>query len=637
MKQPITFTRQHLPAVHFALDSALWAIAIPIGVFLRYDFTIERLWRNDVALVVTVAVLLQGAFGLLSGLYRRRWRYGSFDEARAVALTALAVGAVLTVVWWQTVSEPSRPIPRSVPLLATGVCILGQLAVRSTWRLYVESRRRPSGDHLIRLVVVGAGEGAHQVLRTLSSSNDSSYLPVAMVDDDRSKRILRMSGVRVAGAVEDLAEVAERHHANTVLIATPSATPGFYRRVHDLARGAGLKVLVLPPVDQLLDRDGGVGVSDIRPVNESDLLGRRPADIDPTAVAGYITGHRVLVTGSGGSIGSEICRQLACFKPAALVMLDRDESGLHSTQLSIEGRAMLDNPNLVLADIRDRARIDEVFAEHRPDVVFHAAALKHLPLLEMYPSEAWKTNVCGTLILLDAARRHGVSRFVNVSTDKAAEPTSVLGWTKRITERLTAHASMQGPTECVSVRFGNVLGSNGSVLKAFEAQANRGGPITVTHPDVTRYFMTITEASRLTIYAGAIGDPGEIMVLDMGQPVKIIEVAERFANQHDPPLEIVFTGLRPNEKLHEDLFSTNEHGERRVHEMITHVAVRPLEPSALTSSGSTPTPDEMRAIAMLHTCDADSLSGEMSDGGPIDGEARVTSAAAAHPPGTFDA
>jgi FlaA1/EpsC-like NDP-sugar epimerase len=454
----------------------------------------------------------------------------------------------------------------------------------------------------MRLVVVGAGEGAHQVLRTLSTSTDSPYLPVAMVDDDRSKRNLRMSGIRVAGTVDDVVAVAEHHQADTVLIATPSAPPSFYRRVHDLAQEAGLKVLVLPAVDQLLDHDGGVGVSDIRPVNESDLLGRRPADIDPSAVSGYITGRRVLVTGAGGSIGSELCRQLAQFDPAALVMLDRDESGLHGTQLSMEGRAMLDNPNLVLADIRDSARIDEVFAEHRPDVVFHAAALKHLPLLEMYPGEGWKTNVCGTLILLDAARRHGVTRFVNVSTDKAAEPTSVLGWTKRITERLTAHASMQGPTECVSVRFGNVLGSNGSVLKAFEAQAERGGPITVTHPDVTRYFMTITEASRLTIYAGAIGDPGEIMILDMGEPVKIVEVAERFANRHDPPLEIVFTGLRPTEKLHEDLFSASEHGERRIHKLITHVSVQPLEPMTLMSmaSGPTPTPDEMREIALLN-------------------------------------
>jgi FlaA1/EpsC-like NDP-sugar epimerase len=361
-----------------------------------------------------------------------------------------------------------------------------------------------------------------------------------------------------------------------------------------LADDAGLDVYVLPPVEQML---GGVLVADIRLVSEDDLLGRHPADIDPAAVAEYITGRRVLVTGAGGSIGSELCRQLARFSPAALFMLDRDESGLHATQLSIEGRAMLEDPSLVLADIRDAARIDTVFAACRPDVVFHAAALKHLPLLEMHPDEGWKTNVGGTQVLLDAAGRHGVSRFVNVSTDKAANPTSVLGWTKRITERLTSYASTLGAMECVSVRFGNVLGSAGSVLRSFEAQARNGGPITVTDPAITRYFMTIPEASKLTIYAGAIGEPGEVLILDMGDPVRILDVAERFANLSDPPVEIVFTGLRKGEKLHEDLVSSDERGVRRVHELIMHVPVEPLAPLPAMSSGPVPSVDEMRAIA----------------------------------------
>jgi FlaA1/EpsC-like NDP-sugar epimerase len=416
-----------------------------------------------------------------------------------------------------------------------------------------------------------------------------------MVDDDRAKRNLRMSGVRVEGCVDDLLSVARHRHATAVLIAVPSAQSSFIRRVTSMADDAGLEVFVLPTVDKML---GGVHVADIRPVNEDDLLGRHPADIDPVAVSEYITGRRVLVTGAGGSIGSELCRQLVRFEPAALIMLDRDESGLHSTQLSIEGRAMLDNPGLVLADIRDPERMDEIFATHRPEVVFHAAALKHLPLLEMHPSEGWKTNVGGTEIVLEAARRHGVKRLVNISTDKAADPTSVLGWTKRITERLTAHASQQGPTECVSVRFGNVLGSNGSVLRSFESQAANGGPITVTDPEITRYFMTIAEASKLTIYAGAIGSPGEVLILDMGDPVRILDVAQRFATLHDPPLEIVFTGLRPNEKLHEDLVAAGEHGECRVHPLIMHVPVEPLAPLPVMLGGPIPTFDEVREIAL---------------------------------------
>src|SRR6056297_12111 len=581
--------RRHLPVVHFAVDSALWALAIPLGVWMRYDFRVSELGTNLI-LPIGLAILLQGFFGVASGLYRRQWRYGSFDEVRMVALTAASVGIILTwALWWNT------GVPRSVPLLATGLSLLGQIAARSVWRLYKERSARPHGDHLQRIVVVGAGDGGDQVLRTLRSTADSPYLPVALLDDDVVKRNLRLSGVRVEGRVDDLADVAAKHDADAVLIAVPSADSSFIRRVSDLAAELHLKVLVLPTVDQLL---GGVGEADIRPVNELDLLGRHPADIDTDAVAGYITGRRVLVTGAGGSIGSELCRQLARFEPSQLFMLDRDESGLHSTQLSIEGRAMLDNDRLILADIRDAVRVDEVFARCQPDVVFHAAALKHLPLLEMHPDEGWKTNVCGTLNLLNAARAHGTARFVNVSTDKAASPTSVLGWTKRITERLTAHASEQGPTECVSVRFGNVLGSNGSVLRSFEAQAAQGLPITVTHPDITRYFMTIAEASRLVVYAGAIGDPGEVLILDMGEPVRILDVAERFANQHEPPLEIVFTGLRPSEKLHEDLISPDECGERRVHEMITHVSTPALAPIGEMSGGPVPDPARMRAIAL---------------------------------------
>ena len=581
--------RRRLPLVHFVIDSLFWIVAIPIGVWLRYDYSFDELGTN-LFLPIVVAVSLQAGFGAATGLYRRRWRYGSFDEVRMVALTAASAGIILTVAMWRW-----NGIPRSVPILATGLSLLGQIAARSTWRLRSERARRPHGDHLQRLVVIGAGEGADQILRTLRASADSSYEPVAMLDDDPAKRSLRLNGVRVEGRVDDLAAIASKHHADAVLIAIPSVDSAFIRRVSALAHDAKLKTLVLPTVDQLL---GGVAEGDIRPVNEADLLGRRPADIDPAAVAEYITGKRVLVTGAGGSIGSELCRQLARFEPAKLFMLDRDESGLHGTQLSIEGRAMLDDEGLLLADIRDAARIDELFIKVRPEVVFHAAALKHLPLLEMHPDEGWKTNVCGTLNVLNAARAHGTTRFVNISTDKAANPTSVLGYTKRITERLTAHASRQGPTECVSVRFGNVLGSNGSVLKAFEKQAAHGLPITVTHPDVTRYFMTIEEASRLVIYAGAIGDPGEILILDMGEPVKIMDVAERFAAQHEPPLEIVITGLRPNEKLHEDLISSFEVGERRVHKLITHVTTEPLALANETFTGDIPSIDRVQMIAL---------------------------------------
>jgi FlaA1/EpsC-like NDP-sugar epimerase len=367
--------------------------------------------------------------------------------------------------------------------------------------------------------------------------------------------------------------VARGQQVRHVLMAVPSAEKDFVQRVADLCTKGDLTLLVLPTVAEVF---GAPVVRDIRPVTPADLLGRAEATIDPEAVRAYVRGRRVLVTGAGGSIGSELCRQLAKYEPAVLVMLDRDESALQHVQLSLDGRGLLDTPNLVLADIRDKARLVDVFSHHRPEVVFHAAALKHLPLLEGAPEEAWKTNVVGTQHVLDAALASGVEYFVNISTDKAANPISVLGLSKRLTERLTSAASQSTSSTYVSVRFGNVLGSRGSVLTTFRTQAAAGGPITVTHPEVTRFFMSIEEAVRLTKYAAAIGTSGEAMVLDMGTPVRIADVAGRFANQQDPPLSIVFTGLRPGEKVHEDLFNDDECGDRRVHPLISHVDVPPL-------------------------------------------------------------
>ena len=352
------------------------------------------------------------------------------------------------------------------------------------------------------------------------------------------------------------------------------------RELATLADEAGLRVMAVPAVADLFDAN--IGLSDIRPLTTADLLGRREIDTDIAGIADYLTGRRVLVTGAGGSIGSELCRQVHRFGPAALVMLDRDESGLHGVQLSIEGRAMLDTRNLVVADIRDDDRMAAVFAEHRPEVVFHAAALKHLPLCEMHPSEAVKTNVWGTQRLLELALAHDVDTFVNISTDKAADPVSVLGATKRIAERLTAAAAVRADGHYISVRFGNVLGSRGSVLGAFRAQIEMGGPITVTDPDVTRYFMTVEEAVQLVIQAGAIEERGGAMVLDMGEPVRIADVARRLADEADRPIEIVYTGLRPGEKLHEVLQSDDEVPRPTPHELIAVVDVPPLDRCDIT-------------------------------------------------------
>jgi FlaA1/EpsC-like NDP-sugar epimerase len=484
----------------------------------------------------------------------------------------------------------SQRLPRSVPPLATACTATGAVALRSTWRLLRQKRRRPSGGD--RVLVLGAGDASYQIVGALLSEPNSSYEPVALLDDDPHKRNLRFHGLRVEGTIDDLGAVAARTRCTSALLAIPSADSELIRHVAATANRVGIKLLVLP---RTVETFGKVTLSDIRPVSAEDMLGRHPTDIDTRAVAHYVTGRRVLVTGAGGSIGSELCRQLQAFEPTALLMLDRDESGLHATQLSIDGRGLLDDPNLVLADIRDRERLFELFDRLRPDVVFHAAALKHLSLLESNPDEAWKTNVLGTRNVLEAAAAAGASQVINISTDKAASPISVLGHSKRIAERLTAFQGTRDPGTYVSVRFGNVLGSRGSVLIAFAAQAAAGGPITVTDPDATRYFMTVAEAVRLTIYAGAVGRSGEALVLEMGKPVRILDVARRFAESASPPLEIEFTGLRPGEKKHEVLFSDDEQGAQPVHALISHVAVPPLNIEG--SSQGPVTAEQLRALS----------------------------------------
>jgi nucleoside-diphosphate-sugar epimerase len=324
--------------------------------------------------------------------------------------------------------------------------------------------------------------------------------------------------------------------------------------------------------------DGRTRVPDVRDPGLHDLLGRRPTEIDLAPIAAFLRGKRVLVTGAGGSIGSELCRQIRRFGPAELTMLDRDESALHAVQLSLQGRALLDGPELVLADLRDAAAIRAAFRAARPQIVFHAAALKHLPLLQRHPGEAVQTNVWGTQTVLEQAQETGVETFVNISTDKAASPIGVLGYSKRITERLTAYAASRRPGAFLSVRFGNVLGSRGSALDAFRTQIAAGGPVTVTHPDVTRYFMTIHEAVQLVLQASVLGRDGEALVLDMGSPVRVTELVRHLAERAATPVKIVYTGLRDGEKLHETLFGDGERDRRPLHPLISHIPVPPLEP-----------------------------------------------------------
>jgi FlaA1/EpsC-like NDP-sugar epimerase len=346
------------------------------------------------------------------------------------------------------------------------------------------------------------------------------------------------------------------------------------------AEQCGLVPKVVPTISELLS--GSARIEGVRDPRISNLLGRRPIRTDVEAIAGHFSGKRILVTGAGGSIGSELCRQLHQFGPAELIMLDRDESALHAVQLTLSGRALLDSDETVLADIRDPRRIREVFERFRPQIVFHAAALKHLPLLERYPGEAVLSNILGTQTVLETAAACGTESFVNISTDKAADPVSILGYSKRIAERLTAHMAGQSEGNYLSVRFGNVLGSRGSVLGTLSAQVEAGGPLTVTHPEVTRYFMTADEAVELVLQAAVIGGSSEVLILDMGEPVRIADIAKRLSARSARPVDIVYTGLRPGEKLTEDLLGADEVDYRPRHPLIRHAKVKPLDPGQLS-------------------------------------------------------
>ena len=372
-----------------------------------------------------------------------------------------------------------------------------------------------------------------------------------------------------------------RRGPQVVVLAISQASPQLIQRVSDRCTEAGIDLVVVPPLREMIS--GRIELDKLRAFNVADLLGRRPIETDLSGIAEHITGKVVLVTGAGGSIGSELARQVRQFDPAKLILLDRDESALHAAQLSIDGNGLLDTDDTVLCDIRDKDAVCAVFSRLAPEVVFHAAALKHLPMLERFPEEGWKTNVLGTLNVLECAATNGVQHFVNISTDKAADATSVLGQTKRVAERLTAWYAAESGLRYVSVRFGNVLGSRGSVLDTFRAQIERGGPVTVTDPEVSRFFMTIPEACELVLQASAIGRPGDVLVLDMGEPVRIVDVARRLIEESGKDVRVTFTGLREGEKLHEVLLSEAEIGSPTAHSLITQVSVPHVQPSDVLS------------------------------------------------------
>jgi FlaA1/EpsC-like NDP-sugar epimerase len=574
------------------LDCGLWVVALYAATLLRLDFDLARLSAFKLAILIPVAWIGQAAFGYWCGLYRGWWTLGSFEEVPALGGCVALTTAALIV--FDLIAPGSRPAPVGSIIGAGLTAFVAMGAARHLTRRGIDHRRRGRADGRAPAIVFGAGEGGELTVRSMLYESGSPFHPVALLDDDPRKRNLSVRGVRVAGDRNAMRAVAQRTGASALVVAVPTGDGALIRQLSELGRSAGLDVRVVPSVSELLD--GNFRIGDVRAPTETDLLGRHAIETDLDSVSEYLQGKRVVVTGAGGSIGSELCRQIAKFNPERLVMIDRDESNLHAVQLSIEGRALLDSRDLLLIDIRDRVRLRRLMMEIRPDVVFHAAALKHLPLLEAHPVEAMKTNVWGTVSVLKAAAAAGVSRFVNISTDKAADSCSALGYSKRAAEALTAHFGRQEPGRYLSVRFGNVLGSRGSVLTTFRSQLDAGQPLTVTDPDVTRYFMTVEEAVQLVVQAGAIGHDGAVLVLDMGEPVRIADVARQLAASRTPEVPIIFTGLRPGEKLHEALFCRAERALPTEHPLIRLVDVPPLDPGSVENLETSGSCDEMLGL-----------------------------------------
>ncbi|GAA2189628.1 MULTISPECIES: SDR family NAD(P)-dependent oxidoreductase [Leucobacter] len=572
------FARQY--GVLFLADAGAWGVGILAALVLRFDFNLMRIHWGWTLVVIGVTVLLQLVVGWLSWLYRNRYQIGSFDEVRVLVLD---ITAVMVVAWlFAYLVGYGNGIPRSTLFIAAPITFSLMGVARYVMRLYQERQMLP-GSEAERTLLYGAGYLGVQTAKRLLTDAKGSALPVGFIDDDPKKRRQEVRGVRVLGGFDDLAEVARLTRATKLIICIGDADAGLMRRVDEAANRAGMTAMVLPPLDQIL-RNNSV-ISDVRQLSIEDLIGRHPVRLETESIASYLQDRRVLVTGAGGSIGSELCRQLARFAPRELIMLDRDETALQETQLSISGHGLLDTQDVVLADIRDAGALERLFRERRPEVVFHAAALKHLPMLEQYPDEAWKTNVLGTLNVLRAAQAAEVGTFVNISTDKAANPTSVLGHSKRVAEKLTAWMAEHTGQRYLSVRFGNVIGSRGSMLPTFRKLIEAGGPVTVTHPNVTRFFMTIPEACQLVVQAGGIGRPGEVLILDMGEPVSILDVAKRMIAQSGRDVDIVFTGLRHGEKLHEELVGEGEGDERPYHPKISHARVDSISPAVLDHEG----------------------------------------------------
>ncbi len=548
-------------------DAALFAAALALSYLFRFEFRLHAVEMQQIKTVLIWMIPLKLVVFYGFGLYRGMWRYTSVRDTRLLATAALVsmLSAMAVILYLYRFHGYSRAVFLMDGILTFLFC--GSL--RLSIRLYFSRHGMFSVDsfhHSLKLprkkiLIVGAGDAGEKILREIMDNEQLTYQVTGFIDDNPEKRGRSIHGVPVLGNVDQLKRIVEKEDIEEVMIAIPSASGEQMRRLVDLCENCRISFKTLPGIGEIID--GTVSVKVLRDVSYEDLLGRPPVHLDSEGIRNYIAGKTILITGCGGSIGSELCRQVLRFQPGKLALVDAGEANLFNIQMELQNEREFHDYSPLLADIKDKDLMESVFKKYRPAVVFHAAAYKHVPMLEKNPWEAVFNNIKGSRTVMELAVEYGVQRFVLVSTDKAVRPTNVMGASKRVTELLlqSFHRNT-GSTRFMAVRFGNVVGSSGSVIPLFRRQIEMGGPVTVTHPEVTRYFMTIPEAAQLIIQAGAMGKGGEIFILEMGTPVRIADMARDLirlsGKEPEKDIRIVFTGLREGEKLYEELITSGE-------------------------------------------------------------------------------
>ena len=540
------------------LDSLIVATAIFVAAWIVYPAYSDILTSAAIISSAIALLIFHHIFAAIFKLYNKVWSYASVGElvaiVKAVTLSIICAGVV------QLLLNDFNLLRRAlvVTWLLHIVLIGGS---RFIWRMYRDRYISKKTATQKRTLVVGAGAAGAMIVRQLRNEHNIDLLPVAFVDDDLSKQKMELYSLPVVGTVADIPNVVEQFKVDHIVIAIPSLRNGELKKIVEACSGTPAQVQMIPKIEDLMT--GKITASSLKNVEVEDLLGREPVKLDIGTISEYVTGNTVMVTGAGGSIGSEICRQLMRFEPKKILLVGHGEFSIYSIDMELRKTFAETNTEIlpIIGDVKDKKRIFEIVEDHKPAIIYHAAAHKHVPLMEYNPHEAVKNNIIGTRNVAEAADKFFVRTFVLVSTDKAVNPTNVMGASKRIAEMVVQNMAKNSETKFVAVRFGNVLGSRGSVIPLFKKQIENGGPITITHPDITRYFMTIPEASRLVIQAGTLAHGGEIFVLDMGEPVKIVDLAKnliKLSGYTEDEIRIEYTGLRPGEKMFEELLGEDE-------------------------------------------------------------------------------